>query len=737
MPVDVSAFSTNLDQTLIKLEPFQDFTDTALMQTLQRQIKTIQSNIETNFREGRKLSIGIMGTMKAGKSSFLNALFFNGQDILPKAATPMTASLTVLSYDPCSQAKITFFSRSEWDMMVEHCEKLEEKVQKIMQEEQEVSRNPKSDKAALYPLAAQGRCRTADQIRQEILNSSDEIRSFVEVIEMVKKNQLNVNMYLDKVEEIQNQDTEQFLHNLNEYVGADGKYTPLVSYIELKLNNDMLKDIEIIDTPGLNDPFTSRSNRTKEYLGKCDVVLYLCNVGQFLTESDVNFISRDMVSNATADAYLVGTQLDLGIRQYPKRNCSFKKAYGGSLDVYNDQVKAVLGPKSDQELVSKILKDKHTLYTSSIMYSIGLKKEKGEPLNEAENHVVQGLQMRFPDFDQIFLAPKFYFGFSGIPEIKDDVLVSIRAKKDQLIQEKNAAYLPSASETVLDSLNEIRQDADIKLQTLQDVNNSPAQRRDALLSKLDAIRSDVESLINEHVGSLRKLTESIKNEVGKATRNCRGIKVEKHTETDHYTTGMWWWKKDHYTTTVTQTASTTDVMANLRNFMLTAQEKINERLDSMNSRKELTAQLSKVVSGVFDLSDTNFNPNEIINPINNMLLGFEVMSVNSDAISGIEAEFAREFPSACVEGNTIHELRAAQERYLQRVQDYYWNELDKRMDGLRQFLERQSGELCENVKLKVKSDCEKIEQMCLNREENIKKLQQLLATIDQMRRNLI
>ena len=54
-------------------------------------------NKETGEKEG-VLRIGIVGQVKAGKSSFINALLFDGNDILPKASTPMTAALTVIKY---------------------------------------------------------------------------------------------------------------------------------------------------------------------------------------------------------------------------------------------------------------------------------------------------------------------------------------------------------------------------------------------------------------------------------------------------------------------------------------------------------------------------------------------------------------------------------------------------------------------------------------------------------------
>ena len=54
----------------------------------------LEQNIEIAKNDSRKLSIGIVGAVKAGKSSFLNACIFDGEDYLPKAATPMTAALT-------------------------------------------------------------------------------------------------------------------------------------------------------------------------------------------------------------------------------------------------------------------------------------------------------------------------------------------------------------------------------------------------------------------------------------------------------------------------------------------------------------------------------------------------------------------------------------------------------------------------------------------------------------------
>ena len=49
-------------------------------------------------RDNEILKIGVVGQVKAGKSSFLNSLLFEGENVLPRASTPMTAGLTVLEF---------------------------------------------------------------------------------------------------------------------------------------------------------------------------------------------------------------------------------------------------------------------------------------------------------------------------------------------------------------------------------------------------------------------------------------------------------------------------------------------------------------------------------------------------------------------------------------------------------------------------------------------------------------
>ncbi len=86
-----------------RARPF--ISDNAVITTeeLEKTLKEMQA-------EDRDLKVGIIGRVKAGKSSLLNALIFEGVEVLPKAATPMTASLTILKYADTLSAEVEFYS---------------------------------------------------------------------------------------------------------------------------------------------------------------------------------------------------------------------------------------------------------------------------------------------------------------------------------------------------------------------------------------------------------------------------------------------------------------------------------------------------------------------------------------------------------------------------------------------------------------------------------------------------
>ncbi|MFM9500931.1 dynamin family protein, partial [Streptomyces galilaeus] len=75
----------------------------------------------------------------------------------------------------------------------------------------------------------------------------------------------------------------------------------------LALNLPGLKDIEVVDTPGLNDPIVSRGRRTQEFLGQCDVIFLLSYCGQFLDSQDMALLAQNIPNKGIEEIILIGS----------------------------------------------------------------------------------------------------------------------------------------------------------------------------------------------------------------------------------------------------------------------------------------------------------------------------------------------------------------------------------------------------------------------------------------------
>ncbi|GAA8802398.1 hypothetical protein BTM150_10550 [Helicobacter pylori] len=114
-------------------------------------IKTeeLEKTIKGMQAENRGLKVGIIGRVKAGKSSLLNALIFEGKDVLPKVATPMTASLTILKYAQNLSAQVEFYSQKDiLELKNEHA-RYEKEFQRMVDEKVKEQQEKQKEKQSL------------------------------------------------------------------------------------------------------------------------------------------------------------------------------------------------------------------------------------------------------------------------------------------------------------------------------------------------------------------------------------------------------------------------------------------------------------------------------------------------------------------------------------------------------------------------------------------------------------
>ena len=210
-----------------------------------------------HYLNNQKFSIGITGVMNAGKSTMLNALM--GKEILGSAVVPETANLTIVKHNPSETAKVYYWNKAEWQRIENAAKELES------------------------------------------------MRDYVNETHRIFGNELS--SYIKEESRFDEVDVKDL--SLYTSAEASGKKCNLVKYVELGSDLDFLKDgIEIVDTPGLDDPVIQREEITKEYLSQCDMMLHLMNVSQSATLKDVEFIIDALLYQNISKLLIVITRAD-------------------------------------------------------------------------------------------------------------------------------------------------------------------------------------------------------------------------------------------------------------------------------------------------------------------------------------------------------------------------------------------------------------------------------------------
>lgn len=303
--------------------------DNAVITTeeLEKTLKEMQA-------EDRDLKVGIIGRVKAGKSSLLNALIFEGVEVLPKAATPMTASLTILKYANTLSAEVEFYSpkdiaelKNEHERYVREFNRIVDEEVKKQKEKQSLSNRAKeglknlsnkfsgnkSDKEVPKEriLSDEEILEKARRIAKDKLKGDEKLVSSYDQYEKMKQSGSLNTKNLDPC--IQANSLQELNQKLLQFVGANGKFMPCTKAVQISLNNPNLKDLEVIDTPGVNDPIASREERTKALLKDCDVVFIVSPSNQFLTDSDMDLFDRVSNKEGLQEIYFVASQADSAV----------------------------------------------------------------------------------------------------------------------------------------------------------------------------------------------------------------------------------------------------------------------------------------------------------------------------------------------------------------------------------------------------------------------------------------
>lgn len=581
-------------------------------------LKNLKTSLEVKRQEGRIFQLGIVGQMKTGKSSFLNEYLF-GEEILPTAATPMTAALTLIKYSDENKAEIEFYNRDDWNKIEENNKEYEKEYNKALEEAKEEAEK-------------KGRVFNKERFKFEDVDSI--LKGSYEIYKNFKDNGLDKSS-LGETKTIKISNKKNILEDLKEYVGSKGKYTPLVKMTTLYINDDRIKDYIIVDTPGTNDPIISRGQKTKEFLGKCDYIVFLSYSSQFLDNNDNAYIKEQLPSEGIRDILILASKFDNQLSQ----ESVFEDA-DGDIKVAYEEEKRKLSRKLNR-WSEEFKKDKNSLdlskseleFQSTMLYRI---YKNFDNLSGIEKEIFNRLE---EDYNNSTFTKELLEELSGMPAVEKRIS-NILERKEEIMKNGIKDLLDGKRESLSKILEKIRKGFEERKFELSDVGVKDVESK---ITNLQEKISDLSSEIKNSVRTEREnFDKKLKDEISKISntkdrysslqKQSRSYEEEVDIDRGWFDSNRKsWWKIWSHTETKTVRRNETfiNIQDSIEQIISFAQD-TSERIERTSERLISKNVIKKAMrNGIIDLFELEDRP-KVVSVIDNYIQKIAIPQIQFD-----------------------------------------------------------------------------------------------------------
>lgn len=519
---------------------------------------SIRKEYDQQIDANRDLQIGIVGRVKAGKSSLLNALLFGGSTILPKAATPMTAALTVLSYSEKLKVTIKFFEKNDFEELRKGSEAYENKLHKLTEEFVEKARKknellPGLTKTAFDENKARERGKRESQ---KALREDIGLSGASEQYKQIKSSSISQQSVEGKIIELYPKSVAEISTMLADYVGSNGKYMPFTQSVEIAYPNEKLKGIRIVDTPGFNDPVPSREKRAFQLLKASDVVLILSSAGRFLDASDKEVLDKITTKDGLRELFIIASQVDTQLLGDEYADMTLDEVQNDIARRLSRQARSVLSACNEHGTFDQLINDdgSRVILTSGDCQSMFLTFANKNTWDDNKKRIWENLCDCFRDYfsDKDDATSKESLKHLGNIDSVESKIDEVKQKKKEILDNSANKICTSWENAIDDIKKEMEKAVKQKIGQIKDSDVSSLQNeRNSIESFCFKVEAGISNAINNTVDIWRsetteRMTSFVDALQNNARNNAKDAKTNFSRREYSHTTGMWWWKEDHY-----------------------------------------------------------------------------------------------------------------------------------------------------------------------------------------------
>ncbi|SFB52146.1 dynamin family protein [Azotobacter beijerinckii] len=682
--------------------------------------------------------------MKAGKSSFLNAAFF-GRNLLPKADTPMTAALTKIVYAPKARAEVVFYSADDWAGIEQRAR---EYPQRYAGEEQRLIAESKTS-----PFAPP-RQPSREEVNRCIPES---IKSSLELVEKAREHRLDVRNYLGKTEVLENvEGAENLARALHEYVGSGGRFTAITKMTVLHVDDLRLEGLEIIDTPGFNDPVVSRGQITRGFLGQCDVIFLLSAVSQFLTSSDMAVL-REQLPEAGIDdkaVFLVGSQRDIALRQDRGIATTASKL----AERVPPEQRTAARASAMMQLPDKKLTEQANLTLDAQINQPGQDGKTRRILGAVRQtapRFVSGwawlVAEQFADLadddryqlDQLCTATGYPFEpdslrrLSNIPPLREEIL-SQRERKQQLIAGKERALIEGVRNGTRERLEQIASSLQERGERIRNGDIGALEKTEQdMLKRMSGGRARLEDVFDGQVVKARQQFSRLETNIREQAQKCSRIEVVREKTVESYQVDTSWFGglfghdwETRYRNVVTVYASAQDAIEQVQSFALQTTKSLQEAIIDCVDLDELRSKVGVAAMSLFDTGSADFDADLMLAEVNKSLRHITIPDV-SFGRKDYSQEIIKTFGSDRVDEDEIKGLKKAQHEAVAAIIADLEAEVARKIKAIETSLDATGKTFVENMTRDIQQSLTQLRADIANQEQAIRQIAAARQAVDE------
>ncbi|MEX8499844.1 dynamin family protein [Leptothrix ochracea] len=727
------------------LQDHADTLDAALLDEIRTMSGDLERNLVAARDENRNLRIAVIGQMKAGKSSFLNAAFF-GRDLLPKADTPMTAALTKIVYAPQAKAEVEFYSADDWAGI----ERRAHDYDRQYAEEERRLMDAQAPQRSMSPFAKPQTPRkpSAEEVIRRLPMATTASR---ELVNKARQQGLNPSDYLGKKHTLDSvasaADLAQAMHD---YVGSHGRFTAITKMSVLYVDDPRLEGLEIIDTPGFNDPVVSRGQITRGFLGQTDVVFLLSNMGQFLTASDMSVL-REQLPEAGIDdkaVFLIGSQRDLALRQDRDIAHSASKQpddrrAAAMIHLLDNKLGKLAGQTLDTQINQPGMDDK----TRRILGAVKKNKprfisswawmiaEKFDHLSEDDRYHLDELE-RATGYK---FSPDTLRHLSNIPALRDEILAQ-RQRKIELITSKENILINGAFDGIKNRLNRMMEELIKRSERIRSNNISELEKAEHdIISRMHGGRRKIEDVFDQQFVKTSQNFALLKTEARKEAQKYQKVNVVREKTTESYQVDTSWFGglfghdwETRYRDVVTVYASAQDAIEKLEQFAIRAGASLQKSIIDCVDLDRLRREVSQASMSLFDTSDANFDAELMLSEVNKSLRRLTIPNIDFGK-NDYCTEIVRAFGSDRVSEDQIDALKKAQREAMKIILTDLEGEMERKITTIGKSLESTGKTLVENMLSDIQKSLTELRNQIADKEQSLLRIDRAQAClVDQL-----